>query len=519
MRLTARVALANTNQAPAWLRRVGKNGESMDFPDKLLAALTQKPEAMGAEHRHIPFRWRDLVAIGAALEDVLVARGVPRDAPVGIIARNRPVLAGAILGLVTHRRPVTMIYSAQSADAMALDIARLNLAAIVADPQDWAAPQIAAAKAAGTLGLATSDDLAQAIVAVPGIGAMGPGPHRAPPEQPGIELLTSGTTGAPKRVLIGFPILARVAESFTLGEPPPGGRPPQVVSAPFGNVSGLCQLIGCAAGTTPMIILEKFTVADLVDAVKRHKPPILGLSPPAVKMIIDAGVPRGDMAGVGAIFGGGGALLPEIQEQFEEIYDIPILWGYGATEFGGTLVRWTPDMRARFGTSKRGSIGCAMPDTDLRVTDPETRAVLPPNTPGLLEARVPMMSDDWIRTTDLVTIDEDGFVFHLGRNDGAISRGGFKLMPETIANCLRSHPGVADAVVVGLPDARLGDVPAAAIELQPGVAPPPAAALEAHIRARLPATHVPTRFLLVEALPRTPSMKVSLVEVKKLFGH
>ena len=382
MRLTARVALANTNQAPAWLRRVGKNGESMDFPDKLLAALTQKPEAMGAEHRHIPFRWRDLVAIGAALEDVLVARGVPRDAPVGIIARNRPVLAGAILGLVTHRRPVTMIYSAQSADAMALDIARLNLAAIVADPQDWAAPQIAAAKAAGTLGLATSDDLAQAIVAVPGIGAMGPGPHRAPPEQPGIELLTSGTTGAPKRVLIGFPILARVAESFTLGEPPPGGRPPQVVSAPFGNVSGLCQLIGCAAGTTPMIILEKFTVADLVDAVKRHKPPILGLSPPAVKMIIDAGVPRGDMAGVGAIFGGGGALLPEIQEQFEEIYDIPILWGYGATEFGGTLVRWTPDMRARFGTSKRGSIGCAMPDTDLRVTDPETRAVLPPNTPG-----------------------------------------------------------------------------------------------------------------------------------------
>ena len=303
MRLTARVALANTNQAPAWLRRVGKNGESMDFPDKLLAALTQKPEAMGAEHRHIPFRWRDLVAIGAALEDVLVARGVPRDAPVGIIARNRPVLAGAILGLVTHRRPVTMIYSAQSADAMALDIARLNLAAIVADPQDWAAPQIAAAKAAGTLGLATSDDLAQAIVAVPGIGAMGPGPHRAPPEQPGIELLTSGTTGAPKRVLIGFPILARVAESFTLGEPPPGGRPPQVVSAPFGNVSGLCQLIGCAAGTTPMIILEKFTVADLVDAVKRHKPPILGLSPPAVKMIIDAGVPRGDMAGVGAIFG------------------------------------------------------------------------------------------------------------------------------------------------------------------------------------------------------------------------
>jgi long-chain acyl-CoA synthetase len=491
----------------------------MDFPDRLLAALTQKPDAMGAEHRHVAFRWRDLVAIGAALEAVLVAKAVPRDAPVGIIARNRPYLAGAILGLVTHRRPVTMIYSAQSADAMASDIAKLGLAAIVADPQDWTAPQIAAAKQSGTLGLSSTGDLSRPIEPVSGIDAMGPGPHRAPPEAPGIELLTSGTTGAPKRVLIGFPILARVAESFTLGEPPPGGRPPQVVSAPFGNVSGLCQLIGCAAGTTPMIILEKFTVADLVDAVKRHKPPILGLSPPAVKMIIDAGVPREDMAGVGAIFGGGGALLPEIQEQFEEIYNIPILWGYGATEFGGTLVRWTPDMRARFGTSKRGSIGCAMPDTDLRVTDPETRAVLPVNTPGLLEARVPMMSDDWIRTTDLVTIDEDGFVFHLGRNDGAISRGGFKLMPETIANTLRSHPAVSDAVVVGIPDARLGEVPVAAVEPQAGVTPPTPAELEAHIRASLPSTYVPTRFLIVEALPRTPSMKVSLAEVKKLFGH
>jgi acyl-coenzyme A synthetase/AMP-(fatty) acid ligase len=490
----------------------------MDFPDRLRAALTQKPDAMGAEHRHVPYRWRDLVAIGDALESALEKAGVPRHAPVGIIARNRPFLAGAILGLVTHRRPVTMIYSAQSADAMASDIAKLALASIVADQQDWAAPQIAAAKSTGTLGLVATGDLADAIVAVPGLDVLGPGPHRAPPEEPGVELLTSGTTGAPKRVLIGFPILARVAESFTLGEPPPGGRPPQVVSAPFGNVSGLCQLIGCAAGTTPMIILEKFIVADLVDAVKRHKPPILGLAPPAVKMIIDAGVPRADMAGVGAIFGGGGALLPEIQEQFEEIYGIPILWGYGATEFGGTLVRWTPDMRARFGTSKRGSIGCAMPDTDLRVTDPETGEVLPTGTPGLLEARVPMMSDDWIRTTDLVTIDEDGFVFHLGRNDGAIVRGGFKVLPETVVNVLRSHPAVSDAAVVGMRDDRLGEVPVAAIEPQAGVAAPTAAELEVHIRASLPSTYVPTRFLIVDALPRTPSMKVSLAEVKKLFG-
>jgi long-chain acyl-CoA synthetase len=137
----------------------------------------------------------------------------------------------------------------------------------------------------------------------------------------------------------------------------------------------------------------------------------------------------------------------------------------------------------------------------------------------LLEARVPMMSDDWIRTTDLVTIDEDGFVFHLGRNDGAIVRGGFKVLPETVVNVLRSHPSVSDAAVVGIPDARLGEVPVAAVEPQAGAPAPTPAELEAHIRASLPSTYVPARFLIVDTLPRTPSMKVSLAEVKKLFGH
>ncbi len=491
----------------------------MDFPDLLHAALTSKPDSWGADVRGVRYTWRQLVEIGDALETALVAAGVPVSAPVGVVARNRPFLAATILGLVTHRRSVTMIYSAQSPEAMAGDIAKLRLVAIVADPQDWAGPQIEAARAAGTLGLAATGELGEPIRAVENIAKVGAAPHREPPAEPGVELLSSGTTGAPKRVMIGFPILERTAQSFMLGEPPPGGRPPQIVSAPFGNVSGLCQLIGCAAGTTPMAILEKFSVTEFVDAIKRVRPPILGMVPVGVKMILDAKVPKEDLAGVVGVFGGGGQLTPEIQDQFEEAYDIPIHWGYGATEFGGTLVRWTPDMREPFAKSKRGSIGRAMPGTDLRVIDTQTGEVLPPGKPGVMEAKVPMMSPDWIRTTDLVTIDEDGFVFHHARNDGVISRGGFKILPETVVEALRTHPAIADASIVGLTDDRLGEVPAAAVELKAGATYPGDDALAAHLRARLTAMHIPTRFIAVEALPRTPSMKVSLAEVRRLFDR
>jgi acyl-coenzyme A synthetase/AMP-(fatty) acid ligase len=157
-----------------------------------------------------------------------------------------------------------------------------------------------------------------------------------------------------------------------------------------------------------------------------------------------------------------------------------------------------------------------MPGTEIRAVDPETGAVLPPGQPGVMEAKVPMMGPDWIRTTDLVTIDEDGFVFHHARNDGAISRGGFKILPETIVAALRRHPGVSDAAVIGLPDDRLGQVPVAAVELQPG-AEASEEGLLGHLRGLLTSMHMPTRILIVQALPRTPSMKVSLTEVRRLF--
>jgi acyl-coenzyme A synthetase/AMP-(fatty) acid ligase len=136
----------------------------------------------------------------------------------------------------------------------------------------------------------------------------------------------------------------------------------------------------------------------------------------------------------------------------------------------------------------------------------------------LLEVSAPRIGAHWIRTTDIGVVDADGFIFLRGRADGAIMRGGLKLLPEAIERALCLHPKVAAAAVVGIADKRLGQVPAAAVQLKFGMAAPAIAELENHLRQHVYATHIPTEWRFVAALPRNNSFKISLPDVKALFA-
>jgi acyl-CoA synthetase (AMP-forming)/AMP-acid ligase II len=127
------------------------------------------------------------------------------------------------------------------------------------------------------------------------------------------------------------------------------------------------------------------------------------------------------------------------------------------------------------------------------------------------------MGPDWIRTSDLGLVDADGFVFIRGRADGAIIRGGFKLLPDDIERALMLHEAVSAAGVIGIPDQRLGQIPAVAIRLKPHAERPTVAALEAHLRSHVPSTHIPAIWRFVETLPYTVMMKVDRAALRALF--
>ena len=455
----------------------------------------------------------EVTSYGAAIATALRAAGVADDAPVGLIVRNRLQHAAVIAGFLAAGRTQAMIYSFQSPEAIARDVEQLNLSAVVADRDDWTGPVAAAAARTGSACIAISLDEPR----VTGVAHRDVArPHAEAEPGVALKILTSGTTGPPKRQAIGFHMLERTVFSVTAGESAALDAPPEFAYWQFGGI-GVCQLIAGLYNGRRIAMMERFTVEGWVDAVRRHRVARAGVQPAVIRMLLDADVPAEHLESLEFLISASGPLDPDARDEFERRYRIPIRLAYGATEFAGSLCAWTTDMVAQYGASKRNSVGRPLPDTVLRIVDPDTGAELPTGAEGLLEAKVEPLGPDWIRTTDLASIDGDGFVTLHGRADGAINRGGFKVLPEVVRRALVSHPDVRDACVVGVADERLGQVPFAAIEISPGAAAPTDEELEALVRRTLPAYNVPVAFTIVDALPRNPALKVSLPAVAALY--
>jgi acyl-coenzyme A synthetase/AMP-(fatty) acid ligase len=267
-------------------------------------------------------------------------------------------------------------------------------------------------------------------------------------------------------------------------------------------------------------LLERFTVDSFVDAVARHRPKAAGAPPSALRMILDADVPKEKLASLMVFRTATAPLDPNLADAFYERYGIPVLQNYGATEFAGGVAGWTLEDFRKYGPSKRGSVGRLNPGIDGRIVEPQTGRVVGPNEEGLLELKASHLGDgqSWMRTTDIARLDDERFLWILGRADNAIIRGGFKIIPDDVVRAIEAHPAVLEACVVALPDPRLGQVPAAAFTVKSGEMLDEEG-LKAFLRERLTSYQVPARLMRLAELPRTPSMKVSQPELKKLFDQ
>ncbi|WP_099024613.1 class I adenylate-forming enzyme family protein [Mycolicibacterium palauense] len=478
------------------------------FTEKLAASLAGYGDRPCLEFDGRWLSGDEFTAYGRAATDLLSRAGLGGDDPVGLVVRNRPAHASVITGLLAAGRRVSMIYSFQSPRAIARDIEALRLPAIIADEQDWSAPVQDAVARAGAAGLTLGADVAT-------VDGLGRARHRGRSEPVGLDVLTSGTTGPPKRRAIPAAVLERTVYSVTGGQAGPED-PPELMYWPLGGIGGVCQLITGAFVGKPMVLLEKFSVEGWVRAVRNHRIRRSGVQPAALRMLVDADLDPADTASLEYVMCAAGPVDPHTRDEFEGKYGVPVLLAYGATEFAGSVCTWTPALYREYGATKRLSSGRVLPDTQVRIVGADGGAEVPTGEQGLLEARIPAISEEWIRTTDIASIDADGFITLHGRADGAINRGGFKILPETVRQVLITHPAVRDACVVGVPDHRLGEVPFAAAELRPG-STVSEGELKDLVRQSLPAHHVPVAIATLTELPRNSALKVSLPAVADLY--
>jgi len=498
----------------------------MDLSRTIAAVMGIDPAANAIQCDGTWTTWGQVVAMTDELDGLLAAAGVPAEAPVGIVLRNRTAHAAAILGLLAGRRCVVAIRTLQPDADLALDLENLRLAAVIAAQDDWERPGVAAACArVGGIGIAIGPGTS--VSTWHGLADIGPGPFHESQTGVAVRILTSGTTGAPKRTSLRYEAFESAMEglrSYSSARhdavPDSLGTGVVIVALPLSHISGFWGVVQAAANARSIALLERFEPHHWAALVREHEPTVINLPPAPMRMVLDADIPPTDLGSLKAVLTGSARLPPEQADEFTERYGIPTLAMYGATEFAGAVAAWNmPDYR-RYWREKRGSVGRAYARTSLRIVDPESGEPLPIGQIGLLEVISPQVvgprRGEWVRTTDLGRLDDDGFLWIEGRADEMIIRGGFKVEPIRVERVLLEHPAVRQAAVTGVPDHRLGEVPVAAVVGDDERLDP--IELTQWCRERLAPYEVPVRIRIMRELPLTGPLKVNKGALRELLA-
>lgn len=332
---------------------------------------------------------------------------------------------------------------------------------------------------------------------------------------------TGGTTGTPKAaVLTHRNLVANAVQGHAWTQAEPGTETIYGV-LPFFHAFGLtlCLTYATRVGAT-LVAFPKFDPDAVLAAQKRRPGTFLPAVPPMLDRLAAAAEKTGaDLTSFQYAISGAMSLSPQTAARWERATNGLVIEGYGMTETSPVALG-SPLSPAR----RPGALGMPFPSTDVRVVDQEdpTREVAPGEQGELLirgpqvfagywgrpeETAEQLLEGGWLRTGDVVRVDEQGFVVLVDRIKEMIVTGGFKVYPSQVEDKLRGMPGVREVAVVGLPGGDLGEKVVAAIVTELG-AHVDMAALREWCEERLARYAVPRELVILTELPRSQIGKV-----------
>jgi long-chain acyl-CoA synthetase len=329
----------------------------------------------------------------------------------------------------------------------------------------------------------------------------------ADPAAPGIILYTSGSTGQPKGAVLSHAALAVANESWA--GPVMGLAPEDRVLAalPLAHSFGLngALLAPLLAGVT-VVLQERFAPEDTLRAIARHRVTVLpGVATMFARLLESPALPDADVSSLRLAVSGAAPCPWALAGAWRRRTGVRIVRGYGMTELFRPISYLAADP-----TDLPDSVGRAVPGVELRLVADELWIRSPAVMDGYLRApeeTAAVLDGGWFKTGDLATISPDGFVSIVGRKRELILRGGYSVVPGEVEATLLGHPAVAEAAVVGVAHAELGEEVAAFVTLRARAAANPDE-LIAFCRARLAGYKYPRRITIVEELPKSATGKI-----------
>jgi fatty-acyl-CoA synthase len=478
----------------------------MNLADLIARNAAFTPDKLALRSREATWTYSSFAARIEGLARAMASQlGVQRGDRVAVLAMNHPdylvllyacARLGAMLVPLNWRLAVPeQLFILSDADVRALFVA-----------EEFRT--VAAAVKAQVIALNALDDLI----------AAGSGNERNPDtdwQTPLLLVYTAGTTGRPKGVvltqqaLLSNAVMSQHMHAMTSAD--------HVLTVlPLFHVGGL------NIQTTPALQLgatvtlhARFTPEDTLRAIEHDKPSLTVLVPSTIQAL--AQHPRwqeADLSSLRAI-STGSTLVPQSLVDTVQARGVPVLQVYGATETSPIAIytRLGGDLSRPLSTGLPGLL------CEARVVD-ESGCEVAAGTPGEVEVRGPnvlteywrspratedALHDGWFRTGDIALRDADGFFTIHDRKKNMIISGGENIYPAEIERVLLDHPQVAEAAVIGVPDSRWQEVPAALVVARTAVS---ADDLRAFLQGQLARFKVPRDIVFVEELPRNALGKV-----------
>ncbi|MGC8657582.1 MAG: acyl-CoA synthetase [Desulfomonilaceae bacterium] len=353
-------------------------------------------------------------------------------------------------------------------------------------------------------------------------------------DDPAIIIYTSGTTGPPKGALHAHRVLLGHLPGVEL----PHNFFPQKgdlfwTPADWAWIGGLIDVLFPSwSHGVPVVAYRarKFDPEEAFSLIAKHRIRNAFMPPTALKLMRQVSNPRGrydlQMRSIGC---GGETLGTELLDWARSVFGVTINEFYGQTEANLLVANCSELMEIR-----PGSMGKPVPGHTVSIIDESGQtslvgeigeiAVKRPDPVTFLgywnneEATKAKYRGEWLLTGDLAKMDEDGYIWFVGRQDDVITSGGYRIGPAEIEDCILKHPSVSMVAVVGIPDDVRTEIVKAFIVLKNGINP--SAVLEQEIKefvkVRLAAHEFPRKIEFVQDIPKTATGKIMRKELRKL---